>query len=738
MVVAVLGAVLLLALVLPAALRGGAPAARGQSQRGDSARSGVVTDVAPAAPVGIAWEQTTSVPVVVPDWLVAGPELTTVAIGASLEVLDTTTGQLRRQVDLATTAGLDRARPFGDLLVIPGATAEDDATGVDLATGEVRWVAPLADNDLATAIGLQGDVIAPERNRQVHRVRGTDGHRVWSTDLSQRLNGAGVLRLVNATPNRVLAVTVNPADAVPQPGAAGVEVGLAGIDAASGSVAWTSNLGVENAFAPIAMTARSTAGDGWLVHRSVSPGQEPLLVVRRLGSGQPVAEIPFAGNLLGLAVVADVVVVSATLSGVAGHDAASGRLLWTSDRLPGRLATGDDEVVVVLRAPGSGAVTIIGLDGGILADITDVQGDFPVSVAAGIVTIATDAGALAGRDVTGSRLWQRNLSAMDLASIATDGRLVAVNGQGGTVVLDGRNGRAVSSVARRVTPGGRGVAGSVVINDGSVVAVPIGPPETGLGLTGMVATSAVSRWNLDGDQPAVTGPLTLADDLAFLPVGVEIRGYDLVTGRRAFAEHAGIRRGPIAVAGDTLIAAAAAATCAGLESCPNAIIAIARRRAVGITQGPREVRWTSTVPACGPPAARDGTVLVPTASGPAALELATGATRWHANEQGSCAPLAVGPQHAVQAVGTTIRAWSLDDGVVAWSVELGQTPTTQPVIAGNEVVVGTLDSDLLALDLDSGQIRWRHRLPVAALADPIVVDGHWVVLLRDGRVVGLR
>ncbi len=716
---------LILALIIPSALQGSGEVARGQSLRGDAARSGVVATSAPRPPREIAWSSD-AVPVELGTTLLSSAGTAASVLAADrFEVLDLATGTVLRSVDLqATRIPYGFATVAGELLLLPGGDL-DELVAQDLITGDVRWQIPLPASSPETAQDatlVDGDVVTTFANT-VARLEGAAGLALWGRDLVADRR-TGIHSLVDARSEGVTLVTVRPPGVELRRGATTATAGLANLSSTTGEIRWAVDLTPDEALDPMAVSAT------WLVHLDRSRGPNPVAVVRDARTGNEQVVLPVAGEVLDVALVGDLVLLSTTAAGVQAFEASSGAQRWNTPASPGPLVGVPDQERVVV--PTQDGVKIVDAATGSMVGRVDIDGPASsTSVSSGVLTVATPDLSIRAYDLAGNQLWTRELPPPSIASIATDGTAVVVNSPAGIRVVDGRSGDRLTSVDRLDTDDARvEIPGSVAIDDGLVVASPLGGVVSGRGLAAIDGRTGLARWSRDGDQPPVFGSITGSDGLAWVSVGDEIHGYDLETGRRAFAALAGMPRGPLAVTRAVVVATPAGPECAGTESCPSAVIAVDR-----IT---RDLAWSSPAPACGPPAVANGRVLVPTSAGPWALGVADGGLLWRAPGPAACGPLALGPDHAHQAFGSQVHAWRLTDGEPAWQVDLGETIVTTPVIAGDDVVVGTVDGGLVALGATTGEIRWQFRLPSPALTDPVVVDGRWVVLLRDGRIVSLR
>ncbi len=726
------------ALLVPAALqRPDAPPA-GHSARGDAGRTGVVAIEAPSAPREVAWE----VAGVTPDLGIAGllpsDGVAMVEHLGEVAFLDLATGATIRRPGpsrepywLARAVGDVVLRPDGRLLSL---VAEE------LATGEVRWTAPtegLARQTALDAVRVGDDVVVPSGTGSLQRLALADGAERWATDLAAA-HGLGLVRVLGASGDHLVSGVVSPPGGQVALGSA-ARAGLAGVSLDDGTLTWAFEVPLGAALSPLAV------GDGLVAHLDDVRGPDPVVVVRDAATGAELASLPLDGGLLDLAIVDGVVAVAST-NGLRGWADRGTTEAFALD-LPlagGALLTAAEPPRVVV--PTRDGLAVVDPAGTVTA-VVETSARAPIEVGASTFTVAGPLvlvdGVLVGADddltlrawdLAGNQLWSQGLRAPALAGLAADGELVAANGPEGLVVVDARKGDRVTSI-ERLDDGPRfPVPGSVALDEGIAVTSPFGGAQDGRGLTAVVARTGTGAWSRDGDSPPVVGAITRTPGLAWISVQDEVHAYEVQQqGRRTFAALAGLPRGPLAVTPELVVGTPLEPVCVGRDACAQAVLALRIED--------RQVAWDAPAPACGPPSVADGRVLVPTTSGPWALAVTDGGLLWSAEDgagTGGCGPLAVGDAHVVQGEGDRVRAWDASTGAAAWSVDVGATLVTDPVLAGDEVVVGTADGDLLALDVADGEVRWQFRLPQPALVDPVVVEGRWVVLLRDGRVVGLR
>lgn len=737
----VFAGLVVLLLVVPALLRGSNGTQLGQTARGDGGRSGVVATRTPDAPTGIAWEQATLAPNVPTPRLALTDEHVTILGARAFATVERTTGRILQSVELAT-----ESLPYEDANVVGGVVllGGDDTPvqALDPVTGEQLWVlegafpagfvraSAMADPNglLHLPFGFTSVVVVDPATGEIQNV--SDG---WPA-------GSGIHSAIAANEQSAAFLTVSPPGADLRPGVAAVTGGITVVGEQGGRVVWNIDLISDDALAPTAMSRSGTRG--WIAHLDSTRGPNPLVVVRDLLTGQEQTTVPISGELFGLGIVDDTLLVSAEASGVIGIDVRNGQEVFRSDLDPGPILVGPDDPVFAVGTVDGGPTTLLDTGGGVVTSIPDVVGT-PVLADGTFVSSSAD-GIVTARDLGGSPLWERPVLLPSVATLATDGDLVVVNGQNGTVVLDPETGERITAVERTASTVSRGIDGTVVLGDGIVVTTPLASDASGRSLTALDAQTGIARWNEDRQSPPVVGPLTGAAGRTWIPVDDEIHAYENSDGRRTFAEFArgsesvqASPRGPLTLVDGMVVATPRDEVCVAADDCPDAVIAIEQERE--LPGGPREVRWVSSVPACGAAAAgRDGGLFVPTRRGIASLDVLDGSTLWVQREFATCDTLAVGPRAVVQAAGTRLLALDPVTGDRLWTTDLEQLPATAPVIAGDELVVGMLDGSLLGFDLETGAVRWQFGLPAPALTEPVVVDGSWVVLLRDGRVLRLR
>jgi len=117
-----------------------------------------------------------------------------------------------------------------------------------------------------------------------------------------------------------------------------------------------------------------------------------------------------------------------------------------------------------------------------------------------------------------------------------------------------------------------------------------------------------------------------------------------------------------------------------------------------------------------------------------AIDLSTGATAWHFETENDVNGVAVS-ENVVVATGDAGRVWGIsasgaEQGRALWSVDLGASVFTNPLIVGGLAVVGDGSGEVTALDLETGERQWRVavRGPVRGGASS---DGNWIYVISE-------
>jgi outer membrane protein assembly factor BamB len=222
---------------------------------------------------------------------------------------------------------------------------------------------------------------------------------------------------------------------------------------------------------------------------------------------------------------------------------------------------------------------------------------------------------------------------------------------------------------------------------------------------------------------AIEGPL--AADTARVYVATRdggLRALDIATGVSRWEVDG--RPGVVAAAEDTLAVRAADGTVWGMNA----------------TTG--SVRWKAQSAVLGtlPPVIYKDAIVV-AGEGLAALDAATGQTRWSRPEvKASAAPLVWGPWLLVGEADGALRCRDLVTGAVLWS-----HPTAHPLLAPpavderGRVLLGTTDRRFVALDARrSGSERWTWKIGADVQAPPVLLGRDVLFVTHEDVAYALR
>lgn len=696
---------------------------RGFTARGDEARSGVVSLAPLEPPTQVLWEQEVPIPPIAGSVTSGGDVVVETGPDGLLAVRDAVSGEVRwarRDTDAGPVA------VAGEVVVQVGPT---ELRAYDLASGAGRWTLP-AGGDERPVVLPDGDllVVAPSTDT-VTRVDDATGEVAWTLDLRDRA-GASIVD-VQVSPELLVVWGTSPFGLAPTSG--GATHLAVPVDPATGEVPWIrSGLSVIPGLAENAVTV----GDGTVV--TVDRAGLLLLDGR---DGRVRAEVPLEGIPSGLAATGRVVVVGIPGTGVVGVDLRTAEVRWTRRDLGGTstLRTAGASVVVeVLGAdhvlhPGSGAT---------VTELADPSGPreaglpAPGPLAAGPIAFRDGDGAVVVDPETGeTSSWPLLLAPRDPPAVAED--RVFVSRTDGVEVRGAGEGEVVWSFAD--LPPSLGPDGTIAVTQTPAVAgttVVLSPPtgwfRSDASLTALERTGGIRAWDRSGDNPLPRGPLTLAADTVFVPVGDEIHGYDTVNGRRSFAAVAEGPRGPLVVSASRVIGGPARTP--GVPD-GDTVVAVLRRD--------RSISWRAPLDVCSGPALAGDVVVFGTTGGVGALAEASGARRWEvATGLPVCAdPVVVGGRAVVLDGARGVRGLEVATGETAWAVELPSPAVAPPVAAGDTLLVPLLDGRLVGLHLGAGgapgTVAWSLDLGVPAASSPVVADGRVIVHLRDGRLVAV-
>lgn len=716
---------------------------RGFTGRGDPTRSGTVSLTTIEAPAALRWDvalEPVAGPIGTLGALAADADTIVVRGDAGLAVHDTADGALRwARADVSVD---DPTRLFlgPPALLVPEHVVVPVADGLrafELDSGEERW--HWTGDGVPAAWAHPAGVVTITDDRRVSLVS-PDGTTQWSFDSLTVLAASARSALSGGDRSLVYLTITRPAgvDLATSGGTATAYV-LA-VDAASGTPRFEVEVPPDQGVTRTRLTmtrdhiAAVTATDVWVwdaVKGTLLPGA-PF----PHDLGPPAIATPIEGDL-GIGTVAGRVV---------RLDPVTGRVRWSVDR---------GQSIAALRTT-EGSVVV----GSIVTERAPIRPDVTAVWSWRVVTLDPATGSLRG---------QANLGTDSplLPDSGTDGPLVSLNR--GTIARWGAAGRAtwraptpapaapapvvadavyvqtaaglevleITDGSRRWRHAGTGgdgtwIADSVhapVVAAETVVAVPAA--IRGEGARSVLALDSllgVLRWDRSNDRPTAAGPLTLAGDLVFLPVGSEVHGHDVQTGRRAFAARTHVPLGPLAVHPEYVVGTPVEPRDGSTGAATADVFALRR--------ADRSVAWREALHTCTPPAIADRSVVVGAPVGVAALDLDTGRTRWVWN---TSHPTCLEPAVAQGTVATldgdrTLVGLRLDDGQERWSSPLPAAVAAAPTIAGDEVLVPLLSGDVVAVGLDDGEQRWT--LPTGGIpaTSVVVADGGILVLDRDGHL----
>lgn len=122
------------------------------------------------------------------------------------------------------------------------------------------------------------------------------------------------------------------------------------------------------------------------------------------------------------------------------------------------------------------------------------------------------------------------------------------------------------------------------------------------------------------------------------------------------------------------------------------------------------------------------------ADGVYAIDLTTGATAWHFKTENDVNGVAVS-ENVVVATGDEGRVWGIsaegaEQGRALWSVDLGASVFTNPLIVGGLAVVGDGRGEVTALDLETGERKWRVAVR-GAVRGGASSDGNWIYVISE-------
>lgn len=688
--------------------------ARGFTARGDAGRSGTVSLAPLEAPARVAWAADVGGPARTTSRVRSAGDLVLEQTGGGLlAVREAATGEvrwLRRDI-----AAVGLAIRVGDVVVVTAEAGPLRAFAV--ADGRERWRL----DDLGGApVEPVGDTLVVRSDGQLWAVAAATGEVRWQLDERAALGGT-VQDVVPGGAGVGVWITSPPGLS---PDAARVSHHIALLDPATGAVRFTRDLPFPHMAAPLAVGGRHVAWadegglvvagpDGEVVHRIPERNGTALVA-----SGDLLAFTPWDGGVVGLdlrtgterwsrpdvtspwLVAADGLVVAANGTVI---DASTGRTLSVQRRLSLDAIAGETTLLSLPAITGSelevrdragSTVTVTPL----IPDETDAP-----AAGAGRVFVPTREGVEAYRVADGERDWA-------FAQLPTGAGLV----------------------------GGHATARTPVVGDRTVLVSPGRGFGGGPGLVALELGGGVRAWDREGDRPTVRGPLTLAGDVAFVPVRDEVHGYDVATGRRAFAAVAGTELGPLVVGPNRVIGGSTARDGVLLDTEGEPVADDGE--AVAILRRDRSVNWRSPLRPCSGPVLAGERVAWGTADGVTALDERTGEPAWQlATPRPVCLDPVVADGHlvVVEEPSTIHAVPAAEGGRPAWSTELSAPAVASPVVAGGVLLVPLVDGTLAAHSLTDGAQVWSFDLGGIPDASPTVLDGHVLVHLSDGRLVAL-
>lgn len=675
--------------------------ARGYTARGDAARSGVVSLAPLEPPTRVAWSADVGAARSLSVVRLAGDLVLEQTGGGILAARDATTGELRwLRRDTATSLGAVRV---GDVVAVPG---ELRVRGLSAVDGTELWELPGDPTELLTA----GDLLLARSGDRLTAVEpGTGGGR-WQLDAARALD-ASIQEVIPGGAGIGLWLTSPPGLPLDSPR---VEHRTALLDPATGEVRFDIALPRPFAASPIAVGGRTVAT------------ADPAGIAVRTPGGREVRRIAVEPDTL--AATGDVLAVSLVTGGVIGFDLRTGSRIWTRpDVVPARLVA-TDGLVLADTATLIDARTGRTLSRQPRLDIRAVVGEPSVLVLPSIAGTELEL-----RDRRGTRVAAVPLLPDEAAAPAVGLNRVFVPTREGVeayLVADGTRDWSFAQLPTgRTRGGGHPTARTPAVATSNVLVSPGDGLGGGPGLVALELSGGVRTWDRSGDAPIVRGPLTLAGDTAFVPVGAEVHGYEAATGRRAFAAVVGTTRGPLVVSPNRVVGGPAPSP---RGEYGDEVVAILRRD--------RSESWRTRLSPCSGPVLAGERVAWGTATGVTALDETTGTPAWtFPTANPVCLdPVAAGGRLIVVEDPATLHALpAVAGGPPAWSTVLPSPPVASPVVAGEHLLVPLLDGTLAAYALAGGTPAWTFDLGGVADASPAVLDGHVLVHLRDGRLLAL-
>ncbi|MBW3658036.1 MAG: PQQ-binding-like beta-propeller repeat protein [Actinobacteria bacterium] len=677
--------------------------ARGFTARGDASRSGVVSLAPLDVPTTVAWSADVGAARTSSRVRAAGDLVLEQTGGGILAARDAATGTVRwLRRDLAAPGPAVRV---GDVVVVSDGGS---LRGLSATDGTERWQLGLVDATELVPSG--GDVVVRGSGRML-AVGAATGEVRWELDEAAVLD-ATVRAAVPGGAGLGLWVTSPAGLAVDSPR---VTHRIMLLDPATGDVRWTDTLRVPFLSPPVAVSARHVA---WTDAGAITVATPEGRVVHRLpGRGGPA-----------LAATGDLLAVARWDGGIVGIDLRTGADRWTRPDLTTDQMVATDGLVVTADGTLVDAVTGRTLSGQRRLTLDVIAGETSVLALPAIAGTELEI-----RDRRGRTMATAPLVPDEAAAPAVGAGRVFVPTRDGVEAFAVGDGQRDWSFAQLPTSaglgGGQATARTPAVADTTVLVSPGTGFGGGPGLVALELTGGVRTWDREGDAPIVRGPLTLAGNVAFVPVGGEIHAYDAATGRRAFAAVAGTKRGPLVVGPNRVIGGPQTPADGRGDG-----------EAVAILRRDRSENWRVPLVPCSGPVLTGDRVAWGTATGVTALDELTGEVAWRLEtERPVCLdPVAVGGRLVVVEDPATVLALpTATGGTPLWSTELPSPPVASPVVAGRQLLVPLLDGTVAAYHLEDGTPAWTFDLGGVADASPAVLDDRILVHLRDGRLVAL-
>ncbi|MDX1620265.1 MAG: PQQ-binding-like beta-propeller repeat protein [Nitriliruptorales bacterium] len=710
---------------------------RAFTPRGDAARTGVVSLEPLSAPTSIAWRATVNGN---GGWTrehlaVHG---TVVAVAGDAGVsLHRRSGELEwHRPDIVgagtpavsgdTLVVFDHASPSRERLRGAEIAERGRLRGLSLDDGATVWSTRLAFGP-PELIDHPAGLIVRDGSRALALIDPATGQERWRVDAYGTLD-ASIREILRTSSRELLYVLatrpagLDPRNAPPE----AVTEHLVAVDAASGSirfeVAPVLQAGAGNPFAVLGDTIVGM-GTGSLLHWDADTGEQidlvrhriPVEMERLVGHDGLLVAVYDSGTVLALD-PSDASRQWAVRNPVGAVDdafvAGTSLLLRAGDRLGAvDLASGDTLETIELPL-GAGVSP------------PDLDGSYATS-GGGALVLRDSQHRVEARWPTIGPAWP--------APTVRDGAVAVVTSQE-TALFDLGSGenrwRLATATAPRRTPP-RSV-GAAVITDDLLVFSPPRREAAGAqdGLAAVDLVQAVFRWDRSSDEPPPTGPVTLAGRTVFLPVGGELHGHAVETGRRSFAARAGHARGPIAAHPEYLIAA----------SHPQAIVDDPRitPNLTAIRRLDRSNAWEQPLAACTPPVVSGDLVLAATVEGVSAHEIHRGGVEWFGRlPDPGCIELAVAKGTVVATTGRARLVAFSTSGEPLWNQPLGAAVTAPPTIAGDTILVPLRDGTIAGVELSTGEVDWRFDLGAVPVSPVTVHDGRLLVLTDAGELVAI-